>query len=103
MWLTTLSVRPRSVYGLVVATFVIESYLSRARAGDFDRSVAELRHAVEVAAAGGDRSIRHVRSYYVADDEIAYDVVEASSSETVEQLARDAGLTPDRIVEAAVG
>jgi hypothetical protein len=102
MWLTTLSMRNGSAYLRSVATFVIETYLSRTRSADLDRVANELRDAAARARATDPR-IRHVRSYFVADDEIAYHVVEASSAETVEELSRAAGLTPDRIVEAATG
>jgi uncharacterized protein DUF4242 len=85
-----------------VATFVIETYLSRARSADLDRAADDLRAAAARARAT-DPTVRHVRSYFVADDEIAYHVVEASSAAAVEELGRAAGLTADRIVEAATG
>ncbi len=90
-----------------MATFVIETYLSRARAADLDDAIARLYVAIAAMRAGAGRSPgpmpRHLRSYYVADDEIAYHIVEASSADVVDALSRAAGLTPDRIVEAATG
>ena len=85
-----------------MATFVIETYLSRARAGDLDRAIADLRAAVARAASTAT-GVRHVRSFYIHDDEMAFHIVEARSVEVVGEVARRAGLTPDRIVEAATG
>ena len=88
-----------------MATFVIEMYLSRARAAELDNAIARLHIAIAAMPAGPDqpRRPRIVRSYYVADDEIAYYIVDASSLDVVAELSRSAGLVPDRIVEAAVG
>jgi hypothetical protein len=89
-----------------VATYVVETYLSRARAAELEDAVARIYAAI--AAMRGSHHApggmpRHRRSYYVADDEIAYHILEASSIEVVDEISRAAGLVPDRIVEAASG
>lgn len=92
-------------YGCLVATFLIETYLSRERAAQMEAQAARLVHAIAqiVAAAGPERNLhlRHVRSYFVADDETCFHVIESPSSDVVTELARRAALTPDRVVEAS--
>jgi hypothetical protein len=88
-----------------VATFVIETYLSRARAAQLDEMAAGLRAAVGRAGRAGARvevrpAPQYLRSFYVADDEIAYHIVETGSAEAAAELSRAAGLVPERIVEA---
>jgi hypothetical protein len=105
VWVATLSLRHAGSYGDLVATFLIETYLSRERATEMEVQAARLVHAIAqiVAAAGPDRNVhlRHVRSYFVADDETCFHVIESPSADVVTELARRAGLTPDRVVEAS--
>ena len=86
-----------------MATFVIETYLSRARGGELEGAAARLREAIDQAARGGaaDRAPRLIRSFYVADDEIAYYIVEADTEDGARALARNAGILPERIVSAS--
>lgn len=88
-----------------MATFLIETYLSRERAAEMEAQTARLVHAIAelVAAAGPDRilPIRHARSYFVADDETCFHVIEAPSATVVAEIVRRAGLTPDRVVAAS--
>ena len=105
VWTTTLSEGRSDGYGRPVATFLIETYLSRERAGEMEDQAARIVHAVAqiVAAAGpepGSR-LRHARSYFVSDDETCFHVIEAPSRDAVREVARRAGLTVDRVVEAA--
>ena len=87
-----------------MATFLIETYLSRERAADVEQQAASLEGVIAaiVAARSGVRPhLRHVRSYFVPDDETCFHVIEAPSAEAVREIARRAGLTVDRVVEAA--
>ena len=86
-----------------MATYLIETYLSRGRAGEVETATARLVHAIAeliAAAPEGALRLRHVRSYFIADDETCFHVVEAPSAEVVQEISRRAALSPDRIVEA---
>jgi hypothetical protein len=87
-----------------VATFVIESYMSRTGTGELDAAAARLRAAIAEMPESAGR-VRYLRSMFVPDDEICFHVIEAPSQEVALDAARRAGLTPDRVVkaEAAAG
>ena len=82
-----------------MATFVIETYLSRTHTGELDAATARLRAAVD-ASPPIEGLVRHVRSFFVPEDEMCFHVVEAPSIETTLELSHRAGLSPERIVEA---
>jgi hypothetical protein len=106
MWLPTLSAGGPSAYVRAVATFLIERYLSRERPAELDAQVAAITRAIAelvVEGVASGTALRHRRSYFVSDDETCFHVLDAPSSELVEEVARRAGLVPERIMEVAAG
>jgi hypothetical protein len=45
--------------------------------------------------------VRYVRAIYVPEDELCMHLVDAASADVADDLIRRAGISPDRIVEAA--
>ncbi len=82
-----------------VATYVIETYVSRTRTGELDAATSRLRAAVS-SVASADGPVRHVRSFFVPEDEMCFHVVEAPSIEVTAEISERAGISPERIVEA---
>ena len=101
-----------------MATFVIETYLSRARASELDAETSRLRDAIAALTIDPtvpEPPVRWLLSYFVPDDEMCVHVVEAASAAVVAgvteveaQLAsRAQGLSrrhvADRLVEVTPG
>jgi uncharacterized protein DUF4242 len=90
---------------IVDVDVVIETYLSRARAGELEAVTARLRQAIASSALTIDRQepdppVRWLRSYFVPDDEVCFHVIEADSAEAALTLGELAGLSPERVVRA---
>ena len=74
-----------------MAIFLAETYLSRERASDLEAITGRLRDVLPV---------KHLFSYFVADDETAFHCLQGPSPDAVRQALERAGLSPDRIVGA---
>jgi hypothetical protein len=86
-----------------VATFVVETYLSRARAAELEGVTARLRDAIAaltIARPATDPPVRWLHSYFVPEDEMCLHVLEAASSAVALEASELAGLTAERVVEA---
>ena len=57
------------------------------------------RAADHLAEAGTD--VQYVRAIFVPEDEICLHLLDAASVEAADDLVRQAGISPDRVVEAA--
>ena len=81
-------------------SFLVETYLARARAGDRTARDQQARRA----AAELTTKRAHVRfecSIHVLEDEVCFFLFDAPSSRTAALAAERAGLDPLRVVEAA--
>jgi len=80
-------------------SYLVETYLAHARAGE---RAARERRALAAAEelASGHPGVRFRRSIYVPDDEICFFVFDAPSGHEAARVARSAGLEPVRVVEA---
>jgi len=84
-------------YGRPVTSFVVETFVPSGSRERFAGDVDGLRRATTTAV--GQR-VRHIRSYLVPGDEMGFHLVEAGTAADVDRIARQAGIEPERIVEA---
>jgi hypothetical protein len=80
-------------------SYLVEVYMPRSRARDARADARRVRDAATRLSERG-MSIRHVRTTLLPDDETCFHLVEAASSEVVEEACREAGLRHVRIVAA---
>jgi hypothetical protein len=80
-------------------SYLVETYLARAQAGE---RTARERQARSAAAelTRQDARIRFDRSIHIPEDEICFYVFDAPSSRDAALVAQRAGLDPFRVVEA---
>ncbi|HET9344385.1 MAG TPA: hypothetical protein VFO05_01685 [Candidatus Limnocylindrales bacterium] len=86
-----------------MATFVIETYLSRARASEVEAETARIRAAIAgltIDPAAPEQPVRWLLTYFVPDDEMCLHVIEAASAAVAMRVSALASLTPERVVEA---
>jgi hypothetical protein len=86
-----------------VTTFVIETYLSRARASEVEAETARIRAAIArltIDPAGPEPPVRWLFSYFVPDDEMCVHLIEAASVTVALRATELASLTPERVVRA---
>jgi hypothetical protein len=91
VWFATLSPAARFDDAPRMARFLAEAYLSRERASDLAAITGRLGDAMPV---------RHLLSYFVAEDETAFVWLQGPSPDAVRDALERAGLSPDRIVTA---
>lgn len=83
-----------------MATFVVEMYVPRGRAGERSKLDRRARTAAKSLAAEGT-PVRHIRSVFVPEDEICLHFFEAPGRDAVVEASRRAQLSYERIVETS--
>jgi hypothetical protein len=80
-------------------TYLVETYLARAQAGERTARDRRARSAAEELTQERTR-VRFERSIHVPEDEICFFVFDAPSGRDAALVAQRAGLEPFRVVEA---
>ena len=80
-------------------SYLVETYLTRSRAGERAARERRARAAAEKLASGRT-FVCFRRSIYIPEDEICFFVFEAPSGHVAALAAQSAGLEPVRVVEA---
>lgn len=80
--------------------YLIESYLPALGADERAQVAARARAAADELARDG-AVLRYVDAIFVPDDEMCLLVYEADSADLVREAARRAGVSCDRVLEAA--
>jgi hypothetical protein len=80
-------------------SYLVESFLPRTRADEFPATTSRARRAAE-AMCGEGISVCHVRSTFLAEDEVCLHLFEAPSAEAAGEVSRRAAIAYDRITEA---
>jgi len=75
----------------VMAIYVAEAYLSRARASELELVPERLRDAL---------TVRHLYSYFVPEEETAFHVLQAATADAVRDALERVGIAADRVVIA---
>jgi hypothetical protein len=82
-----------------MAEFLLEVYAARDDSGAVGSAARRARAAAHALSLEGPE-IRYVRCIFMPEDETCFYVYEADSVGTVHEVARRAGLSVDRVVEA---
>jgi hypothetical protein len=80
-------------------SYLVESYLARARAGELPTTTSLARRAAAAMRAEGI-SVRYLRSTFLAEDEVCLHFFDAPSVEAAGEVSRRAAIEYDRITEA---
>lgn len=80
-------------------SFLVESHLAQSRAAELATTASRARQAAE-AMRGEGIPVHHVRSTFLAEEEVCVHVFEASSAAVAGEASRRAAITYDRIMEA---
>jgi hypothetical protein len=81
-------------------SYLVETYLSRGRAGERDARERRARSAAEEQTRTGTTRVRFDGAIHIPEDEICFFVFDAGSSRDAALVAQRAGLEPFRVVEA---
>ena len=82
-----------------MASYLVETYLSRSSAAGLPEALARVSAAADALSLEGI-PVQYLRSIFVPEDEICFHLFEGASSETVREAGRRAELSFDRVVEA---
>ena len=80
-------------------TYLVESYVPRARAEELRDAAGHARIAASALAAEG-RVVHYVRSTFLPLDEVCLYVLEAESAAVAGEALERAGISFERVVEA---
>jgi hypothetical protein len=80
-------------------SYLVESHLALTRGPELAAAASRARRAAEVMSAEGT-AVRHVRSTFLAEDEVCLHLFEAPSAEAAHEVSRRAAIAYDRITEA---
>lgn len=80
-------------------SYLVESYLPRARADELRDAAERARLAAEALASEG-RAVRYLRSTFLPVDEVCLYLLEAESAEVAGEAMERAGISFERVVEA---
>jgi hypothetical protein len=80
------------------AHYLMESYLPRTQIPERAETIARVRRAARAVSARGT-PVRHIRSLFIPADESWFHIFESGSPQTVRELALQADLEYERIVE----
>lgn len=80
-----------------MTSFVVETFVP---AGSRERFAVDVDGLRRVTTDVVGERVRHIRSYLVPGDEMGFHLVEAGTAADVERITRQAGIEPERIVEA---
>jgi hypothetical protein len=81
-----------------MATYAVETYMSRVEGSDLDALASKLRNADESVFEG--RAVRYLGSVYIPVDEICFHLIEGPSAAAVRRACGLAGLVAERVVQA---
>ncbi|MGD0272836.1 MAG: hypothetical protein ABSB96_03800 [Gaiellaceae bacterium] len=79
--------------------FLVELYVPRRKASDFESEVARVRSVSDDLRSRGV-PVRHLRSLFLPEEETCFHLFESSGTEAVEEAIRSAGLECERISQA---
>ena len=82
-----------------MATFLVETYLPRAAAGEPDATIRRAIAAATASAASGE-AVAYLRSIFIPEDETCMLLFEADGEDVVRVIAMSAGIDPDRVSRA---